>query len=163
MQLHDQLDAMNAQQLREFAAGLIETLVIKDRELIPRRRYPAHRQQLGRESDPTDRVGSLELAVRRIATGGKACRGGHEPDSIRAAEWARPLSIPQGRARTVADTTCEPHWRIAAACLGSDVDVLIPGCEAWTGAMDDLLEEMWQCKSVQACIDLALTDAYGED
>ena len=29
--------------------------------------------------------------------------------------------------------------------------------------MDDLLEEMWQCKSVQACIDLALTDAYGED
>ena len=29
--------------------------------------------------------------------------------------------------------------------------------------MDDLLEEMRQCKSVQACIDLALTDAYGED
>jgi hypothetical protein len=29
--------------------------------------------------------------------------------------------------------------------------------------MDDLLEEMCQCKSVQACIDLALTDAYGED
>jgi hypothetical protein len=29
--------------------------------------------------------------------------------------------------------------------------------------MDDLLEEMWQCKSVQACIDLALTDAYGEE
>jgi hypothetical protein len=29
--------------------------------------------------------------------------------------------------------------------------------------MDDLLEEMWKCKSVQACIDLALTDAYGED
>jgi hypothetical protein len=29
--------------------------------------------------------------------------------------------------------------------------------------MDDLLAEMHQCKSVQACIDLALTDAYGED
>ena len=29
--------------------------------------------------------------------------------------------------------------------------------------MDDLLDEMWQCKSVQACIDLALTDAYGPD
>jgi hypothetical protein len=29
--------------------------------------------------------------------------------------------------------------------------------------MDDLLEEMRQCKSVQACIDLALTDAYGPD
>lgn len=29
--------------------------------------------------------------------------------------------------------------------------------------MDDLLEEMRQCKSVRACIDLALTDAYGED
>ena len=29
--------------------------------------------------------------------------------------------------------------------------------------MDDLLEEMCQCRSVQACIDLALTDAYGED
>jgi hypothetical protein len=29
--------------------------------------------------------------------------------------------------------------------------------------MDDLLHEMRQCKSVQACIDLALTDAYGED
>lgn len=29
--------------------------------------------------------------------------------------------------------------------------------------MDDLLEEMRQCKSVQACIDLALTDAYGEE
>ena len=29
--------------------------------------------------------------------------------------------------------------------------------------MDDLLDEMRQCKSVQACIDLALTDAYGED
>jgi hypothetical protein len=27
--------------------------------------------------------------------------------------------------------------------------------------MDDLLEEMRQCKSVQACIELALTDAYG--
>jgi hypothetical protein len=29
--------------------------------------------------------------------------------------------------------------------------------------MEDLLDEMRQCKSVQACIDLALTDAYGED
>jgi len=33
MQLHDQLTAMDAQQLREFAAGLIETLASKDREL----------------------------------------------------------------------------------------------------------------------------------
>ena len=29
--------------------------------------------------------------------------------------------------------------------------------------MDDLLDEMRQCKSVPACIDLALTDAYGDD
>jgi hypothetical protein len=29
--------------------------------------------------------------------------------------------------------------------------------------MDDLLEEMHQCKSVQACIELPLTDAYGPD
>jgi hypothetical protein len=29
--------------------------------------------------------------------------------------------------------------------------------------MDDLLAEMRQCKSVQACFDLAMTDAYGED
>jgi hypothetical protein len=29
--------------------------------------------------------------------------------------------------------------------------------------MDDLFEEMRQCKSVQACIELALTDAYGPD
>jgi len=29
--------------------------------------------------------------------------------------------------------------------------------------MEDLLDEMRQCKSVQACIDLALIDAYGED
>jgi hypothetical protein len=29
--------------------------------------------------------------------------------------------------------------------------------------MADLLDEMRQCKSVQACIDLALTDAYGEE
>jgi len=29
--------------------------------------------------------------------------------------------------------------------------------------MDDLLDEMRRCKSVRACIDLALTDAYGED
>ena len=29
--------------------------------------------------------------------------------------------------------------------------------------MDDLLDEMRQCMSVQACIDLALTDAYGPD
>ena len=29
--------------------------------------------------------------------------------------------------------------------------------------MDDLLDEMRQCKSVQGCIDLALTDAYGAD
>lgn len=29
--------------------------------------------------------------------------------------------------------------------------------------MHDLLDEMRQCKSVRACIDLALTDAYGED
>ena len=33
MQVHDQLAAMDAQQLREFAAGLIETLASKDREL----------------------------------------------------------------------------------------------------------------------------------
>jgi transposase len=33
MQVHDQLAAMDAQQLREFAAGLIETLAGKDREL----------------------------------------------------------------------------------------------------------------------------------
>jgi hypothetical protein len=29
--------------------------------------------------------------------------------------------------------------------------------------MDDLLDEMHQCKSVRACIELALTDAYGPD
>lgn len=29
--------------------------------------------------------------------------------------------------------------------------------------MNDLLDEMRDCKSVQACIDLALTDAYGEE
>ena len=29
--------------------------------------------------------------------------------------------------------------------------------------MDDLLDEMRRCKSVQACIDLALTDAYGPE
>jgi transposase len=33
MQVHDQLARMDAQQLREFAAGLIETLANKDREL----------------------------------------------------------------------------------------------------------------------------------
>jgi hypothetical protein len=29
--------------------------------------------------------------------------------------------------------------------------------------VDDLLGDMRLCKSVRACIDLALTDAYGED
>lgn len=29
--------------------------------------------------------------------------------------------------------------------------------------MTDLLAEMRGCKTVRACIDLALTDAYGED
>ena len=29
--------------------------------------------------------------------------------------------------------------------------------------MVDLLDEMMQCQSVRACIDLALTDAYGEE
>src|SRR5438067_2179857 len=29
--------------------------------------------------------------------------------------------------------------------------------------MDDLLDEMQQCKSVEACIEFALTDAYGDD
>ena len=29
--------------------------------------------------------------------------------------------------------------------------------------MTDLLAEMRRCKTVRACIDLALTDAYGED
>ena len=29
--------------------------------------------------------------------------------------------------------------------------------------MADLLDEMLQCQSVRACIDLALTDAYGEE
>jgi len=33
MQVHDQLAGMDAQQLRDFAAGLIETLASKDREL----------------------------------------------------------------------------------------------------------------------------------
>ncbi len=33
MQVHDQLARMDAQQLREFAANLIETVVSKDREL----------------------------------------------------------------------------------------------------------------------------------
>ena len=33
MQVHDQLAQMDAQQLREFAAGLIETLASKDHEL----------------------------------------------------------------------------------------------------------------------------------
>ena len=30
-------------------------------------------------------------------------------------------------------------------------------------SMADLLDEMRQCQSVRACIDLALTDAYGEE
>ena len=34
---------------------------------------------------------------------------------------------------------------------------------ATINSMIDLLDEMRQCESVQACIDLALTDAYGED
>lgn len=29
--------------------------------------------------------------------------------------------------------------------------------------MDDLLDDMRRCKSVGACIELALTDAYGQD
>jgi hypothetical protein len=29
--------------------------------------------------------------------------------------------------------------------------------------MDDLLDEMQRCKSVKACIEVALTDAYGPD
>lgn len=29
--------------------------------------------------------------------------------------------------------------------------------------MDNLFDEMRQCRSVKVCIDLALTDAYGED
>ena len=29
--------------------------------------------------------------------------------------------------------------------------------------MNDLLDEMRRCKSVRACIELTLTDAYGED
>ena len=33
MQVHDQLARMDAQQLREFAANLIETLASKDQEL----------------------------------------------------------------------------------------------------------------------------------
>ena len=33
MQVHDQLALMDAQQLREFAASLIETLASKDHEL----------------------------------------------------------------------------------------------------------------------------------
>ena len=30
------------------------------------------------------------------------------------------------------------------------------------GSMSDLLDEMRQCKSVKACIELAITDAYGD-
>jgi hypothetical protein len=30
-------------------------------------------------------------------------------------------------------------------------------------AMDDLLDEMRRCKSVKACIEVALIDAYGPD
>jgi hypothetical protein len=33
MQVHDQLARMDAQQLREFAVDLIETLACRDREL----------------------------------------------------------------------------------------------------------------------------------
>ena len=93
---------------------------------IPRRRHSAHRQQLGRESDPSDRARTLELAVRRIAARGKAGRGGHEPDSIGAAQRTRSVPLPQGRARTTADSTGEPHRRIAAAQLdgGSDCDLI---------------------------------------
>lgn len=43
---------------------------------------------------------------------------------------------------------------------------MLPPCSlslAYPETMDDLLDEMRQCKSVRACIDLALTDAYGED
>ena len=45
MQVHDQLARMDAQQLREFAAGLIEAIASKDHELrykelkIEQRRY----------------------------------------------------------------------------------------------------------------------------
>jgi hypothetical protein len=38
-----------------------------------------------------------------------------------------------------------------------------PGVRKKHDAMTDLLEEMRGCKTVRACIDLALTDAYGED
>jgi hypothetical protein len=31
-----------------------------------------------------------------------------------------------------------------------------------SGGVNDLLDEMKQCKSVRACIELALTDAYGD-
>ncbi len=47
--------------------------------------------------------------------------------------------------------------------LGSKTCRQVTRITGFLRSMDSLLDEMRQCKSVKACIDLALTDAYGED
>src|SRR4029434_1790382 len=98
---------------------------------LPRPRRSAERQQLDRESDPSNRAGALELAICWIAARGQACRGDHELDSIGSAQRSRSVSIPQRRARSIADATRAPHQQIAATQLdGSGGDELIPRVRA---------------------------------
>ena len=72
-------------------------------------------------------LGRSKLVVCGIAARGKACRRGHELDSISAAQRPRSLSVPQRRSRAAAHATGEPHWRITAARLDAgDASELIP-------------------------------------
>ena len=54
-------------------------------------------------------VGTLQLAVCRIAARRKACRSRDESDSIGPAQWPRPLPVPQRHSREATYPPGEPY------------------------------------------------------
>ncbi len=84
----------------------------------------AHRQQYTKplwnelhEPHPALGTRAQVVAVRRQRTGGQAGGDGDEPGAVGQAPWARPLGLPQGRARAAAGASEQPHRRVVAAPL----------------------------------------------
>lgn len=93
-------------------------------DALPRGWGRACRQQLDREPDPTDRAGALELAVRGFPARWAARRGRDEPDPVGEVERPRPISLPQGRARSAAHAAGQPDRGTAAASLDAEDSAL---------------------------------------
>jgi hypothetical protein len=80
-------------------------------------------------------AGKIQLALRRITARRTSCRGGHESDPVGETQRSRSVPLYQGRSRTSADSSREPHRGTPPAPVETSVSA-IPTAHCMTTLLD---------------------------